>query len=257
MGQALLNGWLGRGIGPVTVVEPNPSAAIRGLARKRRVRLHADIEETGAATYAACVIAIKPQILKTEAVRLKQIGDNGALLISIAAGTSIKTLAKACGARARIIRAMPNLPGAIGKGISALYPARRVTAADRKTATELLSALGEVVWVPRESMIDTVTAVSGSGPAYVFLMAEALARAAAKEGLPPKLAEQFARATIVGAGALLDAGDQTPGELRTAVTSPKGTTEAALGVLMGSDALADLVGRAVAAARKRAIELQG
>jgi pyrroline-5-carboxylate reductase len=150
---------------------------------------------------------------------------------------------------------MPNLPGAVGKGISALYAGPGSKLADRARAEALLAALGDTVWVTEEAMIDTVTAVSGSGPAYVFLLVEALAHAAEAEGLSPALAMRLARATIIGAGALLDGDKRDAGDLRRAVTSPGGTTEAALDILMGDDALAKLIGHAVAAARRRAGEL--
>ena len=153
------------------------------------------------------------------------------------------------------MRAMPNTPGAIGKGISALYAPANIRTADRKLAQRLLAALGETLWVTRESLIDAVTAVSGSGPAYVFLLAEALAEAARAEGLPPSAANRLARATITGAGALLEADERDPAELRKDVTSPGGTTEAALRVLLASDGLKPLIARAVRAARQRANEL--
>jgi pyrroline-5-carboxylate reductase len=257
MGGALLKGWISSKLGPIVVVEPNPSAALRRFARVNAVALHAQIEDVDATGTAACVIAIKPQILKNEAARLRAIAESGALLVSIAAGTSIKTLANACGRKARIIRAMPNLPGAIGQGISALYAPARTPAKDRAMAESLLAALGDTLWVSRETLIDAVTTVSGSGPAYVFLLVEVLAQAAQAEGLPRLQAEKLARATIVGAGALLDAETRSAAELRRDVTSPAGTTEAALRVLMGDDVLARLMARAVAAARARAAELSG
>jgi pyrroline-5-carboxylate reductase len=150
---------------------------------------------------------------------------------------------------------MPNTPGAIGKGITGLFAARTVKAADRKRATALLSALGETVWVSKENLIDSVTAVSGSGPAYLFLMAEALTEAGIAEGLARPLAEKLARATVSGAGALLAADTSAASALREAVTSPGGTTAAALEVLMAKDGLSGLMKRAVHAARKRAGEL--
>jgi pyrroline-5-carboxylate reductase len=255
MGTALLKGWIAKKLAPIAVVEPQPQPELRRLARAKRVSLLTRLEDVDARRVAVCVVAIKPQVLKTEAARLAAFADAGALIVSIAAGTSTAAFARACGRRARIIRAMPNLPGAIGKGISALYAGRGAKRADRAKAEALLAALGDTVWVKEEAMIDTVTAVSGSGPAYVFLMVEALARAAEAEGLSPALAMRLARATIVGAGALLDEDKRDASELRRAVTSPGGTTEAALGVLMGDDALAALIGRAVAAARRHAGEL--
>jgi pyrroline-5-carboxylate reductase len=255
MGSALLKGWMARKLGPIVVVEPKPSPELQRLAKGKQISLHPGIEEADAAAAGICVVAIKPQILRSEAVRLKAFADAGALILSIAAGTSIQSLAQACGAKARIIRAVPNLPGSVGKGISALFATTKATRADCASAQALLAALGEVVWVDKEGMIDTVTAVSGSGPAYVFLLVEALAAAAEREGLARPLALKFARATIIGAGALLDASDEAAEKLRRDVTSPGGTTEAALGVLMDGDALSVLIARAVEAARKRAHEL--
>jgi len=255
MGSALLKGWLGKGVKSITVVEPKPSAPLRAMAKKKQIALVAApsaIKDKPS----VCVVAIKPQILKGEAGALAEFARGGALMISIAAGTSVAALSKAWGGRARIIRAMPNTPGSIGAGITGLYAAKGVTAADRKRATALLSALGATEWVNTEALIDSVTAVSGSGPAYLFLMAEALTEAGVAEGLPRKQAERFARATVAGAGALLAADKSPAGALREAVTSPGGTTAAALSVLMADDGLTALMKRAVKAARKRAQELR-
>jgi pyrroline-5-carboxylate reductase len=150
---------------------------------------------------------------------------------------------------------MPNTPGAIGQGITGLYAAKGATASDRKRADGLLSALGETLWVDKEALIDSVTAVSGSGPAYLFLMAEAMTEAGIAEGLPRVQAEKLARATVSGAGALLAADKTAAAQLREAVTSPGGTTAAALDVLMAKDGLASLMKRAIRAARRRATEL--
>ena len=254
MGGALLKGWLAAGSGPVIVIEPHPSAALKALARKKAITLVAAPSQVTAKNIAACVVAMKPQILRTEAATLADIaGPKGALMISIAAGTTLAALAKAWGRRARIVRAMPNTPGAIGAGITGLYAPRAVTAAQRAAAARLLAALGQTVWVARESLIDTVTAVSGSGPAYLFAMAEALCEAGVAEGLPRAQAEQFARATVAGAGALLAADKAPAAALREAVTSPGGTTAAALAVLMPE--LNGLMKRTVHAARMRAEEL--
>lgn len=253
MGGALLKGWLANGIGPLAVVEPLPSPELRKLGRSGRVDLHCAVGAISEAR--ACLIALKPQVLQTEVARLKPLALSGALMISIAAGTKTKLFSDVLGKQARIVRAMPNIPGAIGKGISALYARRNATSADRKLADRLLAALGETLWVGRESLIDSVTAVSGSGPAYVFLLAEALADAARAEGLSDRQAQQLARATVVGAGALLDEEDLPMLEFRRKVTSPAGTTEAALNVLLGKDGLKPLLARAVRAARRRAEEL--
>jgi pyrroline-5-carboxylate reductase len=260
MGSALLKGWLARGVKSIAVVEPKPSAQLKALAKKKSISLFAAPSQV-AATPSVCVVAIKPQVLKGEAATLAGFAvsssrSGGALMISIAAGTSVAALTKAWGAKARIIRAMPNTPGAIGAGISGLFAAKGVTAADKKRAVALLSALGETEWVSKEKLIDSVTAVSGSGPAYLFLMAEALTEAGVAEGLPRKQAEKFARATVAGAGALLSADMTSASKLREAVTSPGGTTAAALAVLMAADGLPALMKRAVRAAKKRAEELR-
>jgi pyrroline-5-carboxylate reductase len=254
MGGALLKGWIGKRIGPIAVVEPNPSPELRKLARGKAISLY-DSVEAAPQRVRACVVALKPQVFKMEAARLAPIAQSGALMISIAAGTNMRSMFKAWGKAARIIRAMPNTPGQIGRGISALYAAKAATEADRKLAESLLAALGETLWVPREPLIDAVTAVSGSGPAYVFLLVEALTAAARAEGLPRDVAERLARATITGAGALLDADTRAPSELRRDVTSPGGTTEAALNILMAKDGLEGLMTRAVRAATARAKEL--
>jgi pyrroline-5-carboxylate reductase len=255
MGGALLKGWVAKGLTPIIAVEPKPSPELLKLARRARVLIVPSIEAVKVKRVRACVIALKPQILKTEAARLKAIAQSGALMLSIAAGTTIAFLREACGAKARIVRAMPNTPGSIGRGITAIFAAKGVTAKDKTLAEALLAALGATVWLKREAQIDTVTAVSGSGPAYVFLMVEALAEAAEAEGIPRKIAEQLARATITGAGALLDAETTEPAQLRQNVTSPGGTTEAALKVLMAEEGLTALIRRAVSAANRRAEEL--
>jgi pyrroline-5-carboxylate reductase len=255
MGSALLKGWLKSGAKSIQVVEPKPSPELRKLAKAKKISLFAAPSQVKGKP-AVCVVAIKPQVLKGEAAALAGFAASGALMLSIAAGTSIAALAKAWGRKARIIRAMPNTPGAIGAGITGLYAARGVTPADKKRAVALLSALGQTEWVGKEALIDSVTAVSGSGPAYLFLMAEALTEAGIAEGLPRAQAEKFARATVAGAGALLAADKSPASALREAVTSPGGTTAAALSVLMADDGLVALMKRAVQAARRRAEELR-
>lgn len=248
MGGAMLQGWLKQGLAPIVAVETNPSPQLKALG----VRIVPEIPD---GKVRACVIALKPQVLRSEAVRLKPIADGGAPMISIAAGTSIKTLVKAWGRKAHILRAMPNTPGAIGRGITAIFQGPNASAADCKLAEKLLMPLGRTLWVNKEKLIDVTTAVSGSGPAYVFLMVEALADAAQQQGMPRAEAEALARATITGAGALLDADPRPPAELRRDVTSPGGTTEAALKILVGAKGLNGLISKAVAAANKRAGEL--
>jgi pyrroline-5-carboxylate reductase len=254
MGSALLKGWLARGVKAIAVVEPKPSAQLKALAKKKSISLFGAPSQVRGKP-SVCVVAIKPQVLKGEAATLAGFAAAGALMISIAAGTSVAALFKAWGRKARIIRAMPNTPGAIGAGITGIFAAKGVTASDKKRAVSLLSALGETEWVAKEKLIDSVTAVSGSGPAYLFLMAEALTEAGVAEGLPRAQAEKFARATVAGAGALLSADMTSASKLREAVTSPGGTTAAALSVLMAADGLPALMKRAVRAAAKRAEEL--
>ncbi|HEX2593879.1 MAG TPA: pyrroline-5-carboxylate reductase [Rhizomicrobium sp.] len=255
MGGALLKGWIAKGLTPIIAVEPRPSPNLLKIARKAKVTIVPSIGDVKAKRVRACVIALKPQILQTEAASLKAIAQSGALIVSIAAGTTIAFLKKACGGKARVIRAMPNTPGSIGCGITGIFAAAGTTPKDRALAESLLAALGQTVWVKREAQIDSVTAVSGSGPAYVFLMVEALAEAGVAEGLPRTVAEQLARATITGAGALLAAEPTEPAVLRQNVTSPGGTTAAALQVLMAEDGLPALMRKAVAAANRRAEEL--
>jgi pyrroline-5-carboxylate reductase len=255
MGGALLSGWAKHKIGPVIAVEPSPSDDLKWFAKRHHVALFAHTASIDTVRARACIVALKPQILKTEAAGLRPIAESGALMLSIAAGTNTATLYKAWGAKARIVRAMPNTPGAIGRGITALYAAKGTTPKDKALADQLLTALGETVWVKAEADIDAVTAVSGSGPAYVFLLVEALADAAVAEGLSRPLAERLARATVAGSGALLDADASPAAILRRNVTSPHGTTEAALKILMAKNGLSPLMRRAVAAARKRAREL--
>ena len=255
MGGALLKGWAANKIGPIIAVEPAPAKELKDFARRKHIALFARSDSIDTVRAKACIVALKPQILKSEAPRLRPIAQSGALMISIAAGTSTASLKKAWGAKARIVRAMPNTPGAIGRGITALYAAKGCTANDKVLATRLLSGLGETVWLKTESQIDAVTAVSGSGPAYVFLLVEALADAAVAVGLSRPLAEKLARATITGSGALL-ACDASPAQrLRRNVTSPGGTTQAALDILMAKHGLSTLMRRAVAAARRRARQL--
>ena len=255
MGGALLRGWVAKKMGPVVAVDTAPSPALRAFAKKHKVRLVPAVAAVAGLRPRACVVALKPQVLKGEAAALAPFARSGALMLSIAAGTSIAAMRRAWGAKARIVRAMPNTPGSIGCGISALHAGRSATAKHRALAESLLAALGATMWVRRERDIDTVTAVSGSGPAYVFLLVEALAAAAEAEGLPRAQAERLARATVTGAGALLDAEATPPAELRRNVTSPRGTTEAALKILMAANGMPRLIRRAVAAARRRAEEL--
>jgi pyrroline-5-carboxylate reductase len=257
MGLALLSGWatLGLSGGGVSIVEPRPSTELLELCKRQDFRIVA-VEDAKPAE--ALILAIKPQMLDEAAPLLARLAPAETLLVSILAGKSVKDLSsRAPNARA-IIRAMPNTPAAVGRGATGAFASEQVSARQKETAQSLLAAVGLVEWVEREELIDAVTAVSGSGPAYVFNFVEALARAGVVAGLPEDLAARLARATIEGAGELLHAQPEvSPGTLRENVTSPGGTTAAALAVLMAQDGLEPVLTRAVLAAKRRAGELSG
>jgi pyrroline-5-carboxylate reductase len=250
MGGAMLTGWLAGGLDPsrVMVVEPNPSDEIKALAAKG-IRLNP--KDEGAAD--TLVVAIKPQTFREAGAGLKSLTGASTLVVSIMAGTPIAALQQVCGGM--VVRAMPNTPAAIGRGITVAVAAKNVSAAQRATADALLRATGAVEWVDDEALMDAVTAVSGSGPAYVFLLAEELARAGVEAGLPADLATRLARETVAGSGELLHRSELASATLRQNVTSPGGTTAAALEVLMAEDGMQPLMIRAVAAATKRSKEL--
>jgi pyrroline-5-carboxylate reductase len=252
MGGALLRGWLMGDLGPVVAVEPKPSPALKKLDG---VTVVPSLEALPRGRFRAGVVALKPQIFKPNAPSLKPVAETGIPMLTIAAGVNTKFLHKAWGKDAHIVRAMPNTPGSIGCGITGAFAGPNAAPKDRKLADALLSALGETVWVEKESLIDAVTAVSGSGPAYVFALVETLAEAGAKVGLAPDVAMQLARATVIGSGALLAADKKPAAELRRDVTSPGGTTAAALDVLLARNGFPALLKAAVAAAKRRAKEL--
>jgi pyrroline-5-carboxylate reductase len=253
MGGAMLEGWLALGLDPakIAVMEPKPADAIAALAA-RGVRLNS----SSIPDASVIVIAIKPQEAAAVVPTLRPLARADTVAISIMAGPKIGFLQGALGDLA-IVRAMPNTPAAIGRGITVAVPNSRVTADQRALADTLLRAVGAVEWVSDEGLIDTVTAVSGSGPAYVFLLAESLARAGTACGLPADLAARLARATVSGAGELLHRSTLDAATLRQNVTSQGGTTAAALGVLMGANGLDSLMEKAVEAATKRSRELAG
>ena len=255
MGSALIKGWLAaKRFSAIHVIEPAPSAGLKTLARKRAIVLHRGLP-AALPPLSAVVLAIKPQVLKGEGDLLGTLGKTGAMVLSIAAGIGTKLLRSKLGGRAALVRAMPNTPGAIGRGITVLCAGGNLSARDRALAEGLMSALGETHWIDDEALMDAVTAVSGSGPAYVFLLAETLAAAGRAQGLDGLTAERLARATVAGAGALLAADSRPASDLRKEVTSPGGTTEAALNVLMASEGLGTLMGRAVDAATRRGRDL--
>ncbi len=252
MGGAMLTGWLAQGLDPkrVVVIEPQPSPEISALAAKS-VRLNPSASDAGRVD--TLVVAVKPQSFCEAGNTMKPFVGASTLVVSIMAGTPIATIEQVCGGT--VVRAMPNTPAAIGRGITVAVAAKNVSAAQRATADALLRATGSVEWVDDENLMDAVTAVSGSGPAYIFLLAEELARAGVEAGLPEELATKLARETVAGSGELLHRSDLAAATLRQNVTSPGGTTAAALEVLMAKDGLQSLMIRAIAAATKRSKEL--
>lgn len=253
MGSAMLEGWLALGLAPkaVTVIEPNPSPELLALARRG---ISVNPEKAG--PQSVLIVAVKPQVAADVLRQVAPLAGEHTLAVSVMAGKTLAFLQAAL-PKAKIVRAMPNTPAAIGRGITVAVPGQGVTAAQRDIAQRLLAATGSVEWVEDEVLMDAVTAVSGSGPAYVFLLAEAMASAGKAAGLPHDLAEKLARETISGAGELMRLSDQHASILRKNVTSPGGTTAAALEVLMTPDGLERLMKQAIAAAAARSRELAG
>lgn len=250
MGSALLLGWIDKGFDPkaIVVVEPTQiPGSVMGVFDEKNIPK--DFQPD------VVLLAVKPQVMDDVLPPYARFAEH-ALFLSIAAGRTLASFERILGPRAAIVRTMPNTPAAVGRGITVACANRMATALQKARAEELLSAVGEVGWVEDESLIDAVTAVSGSGPAYVFLLAESLAKAGEKAGLAPELARQLARATVAGSGELLYQSELAASTLRENVTSPGGTTAAALAVLMAeSGGLQDLMDKAVAAAAKRSREL--
>lgn len=250
MGSAMLAGWLDSGLpaDAVWVLDPFPSDWLKAQG----VHINEGLPENPAVVLAA----VKPQKMGEALPRLQKLGGGSTLFISIAAGTTISFFEDVLGRNTAIVRAMPNTPAAVGQGITAIVGNGRALTKDIETTKSLLSAIGDVVIVKDEGQIDAVTGVSGSGPAYVFHMIEALAAAGAAQGLEPELAMQLALKTVQGAGALALEADETPEQLRVNVTSPNGTTQAGLEVLMAEKTgLGSLVNKTVAAATQRSREL--
>ena len=253
MGLALARGWLDAGLPPnhLLLVDPMPNPAAQQLAEDYGLTLNTD---ASGLRPNVLVLAVKPQVIDAVMESLQPIVGPHTLAISIAAGIDIARLSRGLD-MGRVVRTMPNTPAQIGKGITGAVAGAEVRAEDREVAEALLRAAGPVVWFEDEAQLDAVTAVSGSGPAYVFHLVEALAEAGRRQGLPDAIAQQLARQTVIGSAALLEADPAAPAVLRQNVTSPNGTTEAGLAVLMGEPGLTDLIDRTVDAARRRSEEL--
>lgn len=256
MGGALIEGWLSCGLDPrnLAVLDPAPPPEIEKLLTARKIARDPD-----AKTFSpdAIVVAVKPQVAGEVVPKLAPFVKPKTIVVSIMAGRTIASIEAALPAFAAVVRGMPNMPASIGRGITVAVANRRVDGIGKALANDLLAAAGKVEWVEQEAMIDAVTAVSGSGPAYVFLLAECLARAGTAAGLPNDLAMTLARETVAGAGELLHRSSLDASKLRENVTSPGGTTAAALEILMGKDGFEALLTRAVAAAAKRSRDLAG
>ncbi|MGR3515278.1 MAG: pyrroline-5-carboxylate reductase [Paracoccaceae bacterium] len=250
MGSAMLQGWLEGGLPPasVFVLDPKPSDWLQSTG----AQINAALPDAPAVV----IVAVKPQMVGDALPVLQGYGNGDTVFLSIAAGTTLATFEALLGAETPIIRAMPNTPAAVGKGITALFGNAHVSEAMLAMGEELLAGVGQTVRLAREADMDAVTAVSGSGPAYVFHLIETLAAAGVAQGLDADLAMQLAKATVAGAGALAEAAEESPAQLRVNVTSPAGTTAAALEVLMDAEAgLPPLMQRAVTAAAERSREL--
>lgn len=255
MGGAIARGLIAADLGPrLILIDPGMKPADARAYRKAGATTGIDADALDGTNPEALILAVKPQMMPQTAPAYAQAARN-AVVISIVAGTQIESLRHWLGTPKAVVRAMPNLPASIGKGITAAHATRTTSAAQRKLAERLLRAVGDLVWLEGEELLNTVTAVSGSGPAYVFLLVEAMASAGERLGLPHAVAETLARKTIEGAGALLAANPATPADLRRSVTSPGGTTEAALKVLTADGHFERLLAEAIAAANARGFEL--
>lgn len=261
MGGALLEGWLADGLDPgqVVVVDPAPPPETAALIGERGIALNPDLAGDFAKLPAPAVIllAVKPQMAASALPVVAGRAGPGTLVVSIMAGKTLANLEAAFPAGTAIVRSIPNTPAAVGRGITVAVPNGRLTPAQRELAHALLAATGACEWIDDEALMDAATAVSGSGPAYVFLLVESLARAGAAAGLPAELAARLARATVIGSAELLRLSDLPADQLRRNVTSPGGTTAAALAVLMAEAGFDALLEQAVAAATLRGRELAG
>jgi len=250
MGQALVRGWLAKGRAADSIRVVDPATTAHAVARELGVAVE---DEVAAAE--VVLLAVKPNQLAEVLPRCGAAARAGAVFLSIAAGKTLPEIGKGLGGDAAIVRAMPNTPAAIGQGITALVANAAVSRAQRALCGELLAAVGSIAWLDEERHMDAVTAISGSGPAYVFLLIECFEQAAVELGLGAALAKQLALATVAGAGAYAAKSGEAPAELRRRVTSPKGTTQAALDVLMAEPGMRELLVRATRAAAERSREL--
>jgi pyrroline-5-carboxylate reductase len=256
MGLAMLAGWLERGLDPgcIIVQDPMPPPRAQELIKTHGIDLRSSVASLGEPP-AVLVVAVKPQVMDEVFPPLAQLAGKNTVVLSVAAGRTIAGYERHLPKGTAVVRSMPNTPASIGRGITGAAANSHVTAAQRATCEALLRAVGEVVWVANEGLLDAVTGVSGSGPAYVFYLAECMAEAGIKAGLPPELAHKLARWTVAGAGELLHRSDLPADVLRQNVTSPNGTTFAALQVLMADNGLGKLMRETVDAATRRSREL--
>ena len=259
MGEALLAGWLAQGVPADAVLVVEPAAPRReALTRAYGIAAFADATALpGGCAPGVLLLAVKPQVMDAALPTCAHLVAADTLVLSIAAGKPIGLFERAFGAGSAVVRAMPNTPAAVGRGVTVLCANAAATPGQRDLAERLMRAVGEVLWVADEELMHAVTAVSGSGPAYVFLLVEAMAEAGTKAGLPADMAMQLARATVVGSGELLKQSKEPASQLRVNVTSPGGTTAAALQVLMASDGIQPVFDKAIAAASHRSKELAG
>jgi len=259
MGGAMLTGWLEAAYTPsdIIVVEPNPATAQEITARFGIATVTDAQDLAGDLAPEVIVFAVKPQVMDSVVPDYARFSQGKCVYLSIAAGKTIAYFEQMLGPQAAIIRAMPNTPAAVARGITVAYANSPTSEAQKSLCDSLLSSVGEVAWSDDESQIDAVTALSGGGPAYVFLLVECLAQAGIDAGLPEELANRLARVTVAGSGELLHQSTEEPGTLRQNVTSPGGTTAEALKVLMAEDGWQPVISKAIAAATKRSQELAG
>jgi len=259
MGGAMLAGWLGQGMNADDIVAVEPSQELAGTLREQHaITVVPDAAGVPESFKPAIVIfAVKPQMMDAAAPDYAGFIRDGALVLSIAAGKTIAYFQVFFGDACAVVRTMPNTPAAVGRGITALFANAQTSDAQKQAAEGLLQAIGETVWLDEEGLMDAVTAVSGGGPAYVFLLIEAMTKAGIAAGLPDEVSAKLAHATVTGAGELARQAQEPPEQLRKNVTSPAGTTLEALNVLMADDGIQPLFDRAIAAATRRSRELAG